>query len=126
MIGQTFNAQEFTQKLKATIQKTGRLGFTAETISTLQLNTYTYVRLAPDTDDKTIFYMAIVREEIEDGFKVCKSGEYMFLQTKQLFDKIGQDYKKWNIMFDMSRYEEGDEVMGGECYEMNARRTERN
>jgi len=126
MIGQTFNAQEFTQKLKATIQRTGRIGFTAETISTLQLNADTYVRIAPDTEDKNTYYMAFVREEVEDGFKICRSGEYVFLQTKQLFDKIGLDYKKWNIMFDMNRFENGDQIMGGECYTMTLRKTERN
>jgi len=125
MIGQAFNAQEFTQKLKTTIQRTGKLGFTAETMGALKLNDSYYVRIAPDTDDKNIYYMAVISHAVEDGFKVCKSGVYVFLQTKQLFDKIGLDYKKWNIMFDMNRYEEGDQIMGGECYTMILRKTER-
>lgn len=125
MIGQIFNAQEFSQKLKATIQRTGKLGFTAETITTLQLSPTSYVRIAPDTDDKNIFYLAVINQQIEDGFKVYRSGDYVYLQTKQLFDKIGLDYVKWNIMFDMSRYEDGDSPMGGACYMLNLRKKER-
>jgi len=125
MIGQTFNAQEFTQKLKATIQRTGKLGFTAETISTLQLSNSSYIRIAPDTDNKNIFYMAVINEPVDDGFRAYRTGDYIFLQTKQLFDKLGMDYVKWNIMFDMSRFEEGDEVLGGPCYSMIVRKKER-
>lgn len=125
MIGQIYNAQEFTQKLKATIQRTGKLGFTAETISTLQLSAGTYVRIAPDTDNKNIYYIAVVNEQIEDGFKVYSSGDYVNLQTKQLFDKIGLDYVKWNIMFDLNRFEDGDAPMGGVCYTMMMRKKER-
>ncbi|MCQ2339648.1 MAG: hypothetical protein MJZ79_02555 [Paludibacteraceae bacterium] len=126
MIGQIFNAQELTQKLKATIQRTGKLGFTAETIDTLKLKgAPAYVRIAPDTEDKNLYYMAVVREEVSDGFKVCHSGDYVFLQTKQLFDKINLDYAKWNIMFDLARFEEGDTFLGGECYTMALRKKER-
>ena len=37
MLGQIFDAKELTQRLKATVQRTGKLGFTAETLDVLQI-----------------------------------------------------------------------------------------
>jgi hypothetical protein len=121
MIEQSFNAKDFTTKLKATIQRTGKLGFTAETISQLQLNSDCSILIAPDSDDKKVFYLGILREHREDAFTVLSAGKYIYLNTKQLFDKIKIDYVKSNFIFDMERFEDGDEVMGAECYKMKAR-----
>ena len=54
------------------------------------------------------------------------SGVYLYLNTKQLFDDMGIDYsEKWTVMFDLSRFKEGDELMGCECYKMQMRRNPR-
>ena len=37
----------------------------------------------------------------EDAFKVLKAGDYFSVNTKALFDSLGYDYRKSNIMFDM-------------------------
>ena len=121
MIGQIFNAKEFTTKLKATIQSTGKLGFTAETISQLQLNTDCCILIAPDSDSKEIYYLAVRRSQDENAFPVLKSGIYYYLNTKLLFDKLQINYAKDTVMFDLSRFEEGDASMSGECYKMTMR-----
>lgn len=121
MIGQIFNAKDYTTRLKATVQATGKLGFTAETISQLKLNTDCNILIAPDSDDKMTFYMSVQREENENGFPVLKSGSYFYLNTKQLFDALAINYTTATTIFDLSRFEEGDTIMQGECYKMTMR-----
>ena len=121
MIGQIFNAKEFTKKLKVTIQATGKLGFTADTISQLQLTTDCSILIAPDSEDSQVLYMAVLRTIDESAFAVLKSGSYLYLNTKQLFDRLGIRYAISTIMFDLSRFEDGDAVLGGECYKMTRR-----
>ena len=125
MIGQIFKAKEFTKKLKATIQSTGKLGFTADTISQLQLSAECSILIAPDSESREVLYMAVLRSMNEDAFPVLKSGNYYYLNTKQLFDTLGYQYRKSTVMFDLARFEEGDAQLGGECYKMIARTKER-
>lgn len=125
MIANVFNAKQLTQKLKATIQRSGKLGFTAETIEQLKLNNEVSIRIAADDTRKDVLYMAVVPRTCEDAFPVVKTGIYFYLNTKQLFDEIRMDYTKFNIMFDLTRCSEADEAIGGECYKMTARRTSR-
>ena len=121
MLGQIFNAKEFTTKLKATIQSTGKLGFTAETISQLQLTTDCSIIIAPDSESRDILYMAVIRDIAEEAFPVLKSGNYYYLNTKKLFDKLDINYTRKTVMYDLSRFEEGDSVLGGDCYKMKMR-----
>ena len=126
MLTKTFNAKDYTLRLKATIQATGKLGFTAETIKTLSLTSDCSVIIGPDDECKDVLYMGILREHREDAFPMLTSGQYLYLNTKQLFDELGLEYTKWTYMFDLSRYREGDEVTGGECYKMQMRKNARN
>ncbi len=125
MIGQIFNAKELTQKLKATVQRTGKLGFTAETLGALNIHQGTHIRLAEDTESKRILWMGVMQEPADDAFPVNKAGDYYYVNTTKLFDTIGIDYKKKNCMYDMSRVPEYDEAIGGVCYKMTLRSTDR-
>ncbi len=118
MIGKKFDAKVFTVRLKATIQSTGRLSFTFDTMEQLKLTTDCSVYLAPDDENKRAMYMAVVRERKEDAFPVLSSGKYVYLNTRQLFDTLKIDYTGNVNIFDLARFEEGDEVMEGECYKM--------
>lgn len=125
MIIKKFNAKEYTLKLKATIQATGKLGFTQETIKTLELTPDCSVLIGQDEEQPGNFYMGVLRELREDAFPVIASGQYVNLNTKQLFDELGLDYTRWTIMFDLYRFKEGDEDMGCECYKMVMRKNTR-
>lgn len=126
MIIKKFNAKEYTLKLKATIQATGKLGFTQETIKTLGLTPECSVLIGQDEEQSDNFYLGVLRELREDAFPVIASGQYVNLNTKQLFDELGVDYTKWTVMFDLYRFKEGDEEMGCECYKMVMRKNTRN
>ena len=121
MISPKINAKEFTARLKATIQSTGRLGFTSETQNQLQMTSSCSVYLAFDDTHERVMYMAMVRELREDAFPLISSGKYFYLNTGRLFKKMKYDFKKNVYMFDLERYEEGDQAMDGECYIMTRR-----
>ena len=38
-----------------------------------------------------------------------------------MFDAFGYDYKRYNIMFDLVRISELDELLGGNVYKLNKR-----
>ena len=125
MLGQIFNAKELTQKLKATVQRTGKLGFTAETLGALNIRQGTHIRLAEDTESKRILWLGVIQEPADDAFPVNKAGDYFYVNTTKLFETIGIDFKKKNCMYDMSRFPENDEAIGGECYKMQLHVTAR-
>lgn len=125
MIAKKFNAKEFTVRLKATIQGTGKLGFTADTIDTLQLNSDCSIYLAPDDENRKVMYMGVLRERKDDAFPVQSSGKYFYLNTTNLFKALKMDFINKVIMFDLSRFEEGDAAMEAECYKMDLRWKER-
>lgn len=125
MLGQIFDAKELTQKLKATVQRTGKLGFTAETLEALHIQQGTHIRIAEDTESKRILWLGVLQEPADNAFPVNKAGDYYYVNTTKLFEKINLDFKKKNCMFDMSRAPEYDEAIGGECYKMQLRATDR-
>jgi len=125
MIAKRFNAKEFTVRLKATIQATGKLGFTQDTIDQLRLTSECSVFLAPDDENKKVMYMGVLRERMEDAFPVLSSGKYFYLNTTNLFKTLKLDFEHKVYMFDLSRFEEGDDAMEAECYKMDLRWKER-
>lgn len=126
MIIKKFNAKEYTSKLKATIQASGKLGFTQETIKTLELTPDCSVLIGQEEGQGGNLYMGVLREQREDAFPVIASGQYVNLNTKQLFDELKVEYTKWTIMYDLLRFKDGDDAMGAECYKMVMRKNPRN
>lgn len=118
MIAKRFDAQVYTVRLKATIQSTGRLGFTADTMDMLKLTPECSVYLAPDDSNKKIMYMGVLRDRRADAFPVLSAGKYVYLNTRQLFETLGIDFANTVNIFDLARFEEGDEAMESECYKM--------
>ncbi|MCR5533118.1 MAG: hypothetical protein K6F10_04480 [Paludibacteraceae bacterium] len=121
MIGKRFDAKKYTVRLKATIQSTGKLGFTADTMNQLKLTPDCSIYLAPDDENKKIMYMGVARERKAEAFPVLSSGKYLYLNTRQLFDTLKIDYTNYVNIYDLARYEEGDETMESECYKMTLR-----
>ena len=122
MIGEIFNAKDYSLKLKATIQQTGKTGFNADAIEQLKIDENKAIVLAPDIEDKHVLYMAVVEADACDhAFAVRKSGMYYYISTKQLYDHMELEYTKNTIIFDLVRCDKYDDAIGGECYKMNAR-----
>ncbi len=116
----TLSARRFQTKLKATIQSSGRLGFTDRTAKELQLEKGSRLKFLMDDESKALFLVKMAGED-EDAFDVKLSGSYFYVATKLLFDELGYDYKNRNIMFDLVRKPAMDEETGGETFKMSIR-----
>lgn len=115
------SAKEYGVSLKATIQGKGKLGFTSGTARVMNLASYTHVCIARDKDHPEVLYMALMPGANEDGFRILQSGGYCYLNTKPLFDALGIDYRTQTVIYDLTRVEEGDALMGGKVYRMEPR-----
>ncbi len=115
------SAKKYTQKLKVTVQATGKLGFSDDTAKAFGFsNGLAYVKFLRDSDTETM-YMVVLHAEDEDAFKVCKAGQYYYLSTTQLFSELGIDYKNSTVIYDLLRCSQYDEEFGGPVYQMNLR-----
>lgn len=115
----------YKSKLKCTIQASGKLGFTAATAQTLELNKEKFVKFANDDAEKNVLYMIFVEEEDAQALKVCKAGAYYYVSTQALFDFLGYDYKNKTIIFDMTRTPMLDKTVGGKVYKMTMRKIDK-
>ena len=120
-----YSAKQFSVKLKATIQATGKLGFTDETAKELGLSSHTYIKLGTDEDNPEAQYLVVLSEEDEDAFKVCKAGNYFYLPTSVLFMSLGYDFKSKTIIFDLTRSKEFDDKFNGKVYKLNKRESDK-
>ena len=114
------NAKQFTTKLKATIQFSGRLGFTEDTANALDLSVGKFARFAQD-DEKNTLYLIIMDKASEDAFQIRLSSGYYYVPTKMMFDMLGFDYEHNTIMFDLIRQPSLDADLMGQAYLMKQR-----
>lgn len=121
MTFELLSAKEYGVSLKATIQGTGKLGFTAGTAKVMKLGEHSHVHFARMKEQPGMLYMALMTEADDDGFRVLMSGGYYYLNTKSLFDALGVDYRTQTVIYDLTRMEEGDEALGGKAYRMEPR-----
>ena len=114
------SAKQFATKLKATIQASGRLGFTAETATALGFESGKFAKFAKD-DENGNLYLIIINEGSEDAFEIRLSSGYYYISTKVMFDTLGYNYENGNIMFDLVRQPSLDDDLQGQVYFMKQR-----
>lgn len=114
------SAEKYSTKLKATIQATGRLGFTESTASFLRLSKTRFAKFAQEKETGGL-YLCVCDKKCPDSFEIRTSGKYYYVPTTILFDMIGFDYINKTIMFDLVRFTDYDDIMGGDVYKMNKR-----
>ena len=115
------SAKQFAIKLKATIQASGRLGFTAETATALDFKSGKFAKFAKDDENEQL-YLIINNEDSEDAFSIKATSGYYYVATKLLFDTLGYDYESGNIMFDLIRQPSLDTELAGQVYYMKQRK----
>ena len=119
---QILSAKNFAIKLKATIQASGRLGFTAETATALGLESGKFAKFAKD-DENGALYLIINNERSEDAFEIRLTSGYYYVPTKVMFDALGFNYENGNIVFDLVRKSSLDDDLQGQVYFMKQRQT---
>lgn len=115
------SSKQYGVNLKATVQSTGKLGFSGPTSAALQLTASNYIRFAQDDDADETLYLAVMDGRDEDGFKLLQSGGYYSVATRALFDALEVDYKAQTVIYDLLRDASKDEVLGGRSYRMMPR-----
>ena len=111
------SAKQFTAKLKATIQSTGKLGFTGETAKCLNLEAEKHAKFAKD-DETGVLQLILMNRPNEDAFPIKSTSGYYYAATSRMFDMLGFDYKSTTIMFDLIRQNSLDSDLNGEVYMM--------
>lgn len=102
-----FNAEEIQGNAKCTIHKSGKLGFSMDAIEMLGLGENKSVRIAKgeDYEDTGNLYIKVCTENERGAFTVSKAGDYYYLNAKNLFNKLGLNYQKEKIIYDIVEIE---------------------
>ena len=109
-----FKAEDTDRNAKATVHSTGKLGFSADAIEFLQLTEQKVIQFAQNEEDESDqnLYAVIFEAAQEGAFKISKAGDYFYVNTKNLFDTLGIDYKNTKVIFDMVKSEyEGQPII---------------
>lgn len=90
--------------IKATIHKTGKLGFSSGAEDFMEINEESYFKIGFNNNDSTDDNLYIVKSNTESGaFKVSKAGMYYYINLKNVFDKRGIDYKNKSYIYDIKK-----------------------
>ena len=106
-----FNPKNLDRNLKATVHKSGKLGFTVDAANKMDLKPNKSAGVGENEEDKSdkSLYI-IIYDDIQDGaFKVAKAGEYYYLNLKNLFDTLKINYKSQSVVYDIS-----EEIVNGQ------------
>jgi hypothetical protein len=99
-----FNPNDLDRNIKATVHKTGKIGFTVDAAKKLSLSTDCSLSIGmneDDADDSNLYVM--LHNTIETGaFKISKAGGYYYVNTKVLFDNLKIDYVNSAIIYDIT------------------------
>ena len=108
-----FNANELDRNIKCSIHANGKLGFSESASKKLELDIGKSIQIGRNEEDKSDENLyALVHNYVMDGaFKVNKAGDYYYLNTKPLFDKLGVDYRSKRIIYDIIEFEYNGTMM---------------
>src|SRR5258708_24012722 len=99
-----FNPENLDKNLKATVHKSGKMGFTIESARKMDLSAEKSMSIGineDDEEDKNL-YIVVNPSKQKDSFPILKAGNYYYVNTKPLFDSLKFDYLKKNISFELS------------------------
>lgn len=102
-----FDSDKLDRNLKASVHKTGKIGFTIDAAKKLKLNKDKSISIARNKSDKSDrnLYIVVNESKADGAFNVNKAGNYYYINTKTLFDNLKIDYVSNYISFDISEEE---------------------
>ena len=118
-----FNPESLDKNLKATIHKSGKMGFTIEASAKMGLSNDTSLSIGMDEDnaeDRNL-YAVVNKTKQKDAFAVLKAGDYYYVNTKPLFNNLKFDYLKNSISFEITE----DEIEGMKMFIFKIKEKER-
>ena len=99
-----FNPNDLDRNIKATVHKTGKIGFTVDASKKLSLSVDCSLSIGmneDDTEDSSLYVM-LHNTIVTGAFKVSKAGGYYYTNTKVLFDNLKIDYVNAAIIYDIT------------------------
>jgi hypothetical protein len=108
-----FNPDSLDKNLKATVHKSGKLGFTVDAARRLKLETNKSAAIGTNEDDPLddSLYIIIYNEVRSGAFRIAKAGQYYYINLKALFDALKINYKQESVVYDISEEPLGDEMI---------------
>ncbi len=114
-----FSPNDLDRNIKATVHKTGKIGFTVDAAKKLSLSVDCSLSIGmneDDTEDSNLYVM--LHNTVETGaFKVSKAGGYYYVNTKVLFDNLKIDYTNSAIVYDITE----ENIDGQKVYKFKKR-----
>lgn len=90
--------------IKASIHKTGKLGFSSGAQEFMNIDEDTFFKIGFNDKDETDQNIYLVPcEEGKESFKASKAGSYYYINLKHVFDKRGIEYKKGSNIYDIKK-----------------------
>lgn len=114
-----FNPNSLDRNLKATVHKSGKLGFTVDAANKMDLKPTKSAAVGMNEEDSsdTSLYIIIYDEQTEGAFKVAKAGDYYYLNLKSLFDTLKINYKTQSVIYDISE----EQIDGQKIFKLSKR-----
>ena len=119
-ISKAVDARKFSLHAKATVQRTGKLGFSMEAAELLGLrgiaseSASVSKRIVLQDVGNNDWLAVIVNGNDERGFRIQKGGDYYYLNMRQYFKAAEIDYQNNRVIYDISATNESFE--GGTVY----------
>ncbi len=113
------DARNFLKRAKATIQNSGKLGFSNEAAELFGLKNEQEKRLLLFDMGEDNFIAIVTNKKDEEGFKILKGGEYYYVRMKNFFDSRSIPYQTKRVIYDIS--DTGEELNGEKIYKLTQR-----
>ncbi|MBK5272716.1 MAG: hypothetical protein JJE22_17085 [Bacteroidia bacterium] len=93
-----------TPVYRASVHRTGRIGFTIETAKEFGITIDKSMGIAVNEDDPndTAIYGMLHDKGKPDTYKIMKGGNYHSVNARSFFDTVGIDYSKGDIYYNVS------------------------
>lgn len=110
-------------KVKCTVHKNGKLGFSQAAIRRLNVTDSKHFKIGVNEEDRydDSLYLMIAENEDRDTYDVNKAGNYYYLNTRNLFDELNIDYRNKKIIYDIEEIE----YEGRKLYRLKKRELDR-
>lgn len=99
--------------VKATVHKTGKLGFSSGASKLMNLESTRYFNIGTNKGDHndTSLYLVKIDEETDKSFRVIKAGDYFYVFIKNIMRELKIDYKNESVIYDIEEIEDGVPVI---------------
>lgn len=91
--------------VKATVHKTGKLGFSSGAAKLLKLDKIKFFNVGvnrADINDSNL-YIVPLEKETDKSFKVSKAGQYYYILIKNILAELKIDYKNESVIYNIEQ-----------------------